>query len=409
MSHFENVSDRSTGGPRPLWQRIVCRWADALGAGSLTLVFPDGSCHRSNGSAKGPDASLRFASRRGFMQILLGGSMGFARAYLDGHVDTPDLHALLKLALANEDRWGKVLQTSRLISKLDFFRHRLRKNSRAGSRRNIAFHYDLGNAFYRQWLDDTMTYSSAIFSDASQSLEDAQTAKYDRILERLDIGPNDRILEIGCGWGGFAEHAIRSTGCHVTGLTLSVEQARYARARLCEAGFSERSEVRLQDYRECRGNFTKIVSIEMFEAVGEENWPVYFSRVRSLLVPEGQALIQVITIDEERFRTYRRKADFIQKYIFPGGMLPSATAFASAARDAGLATMAGHSIGQHYARTLLEWEKRFRAAWAEIARLGFDERFRRMWLYYLAYCRVGFLNRRIDVIQFELKPQAAGG
>ncbi|MDJ1465072.1 cyclopropane-fatty-acyl-phospholipid synthase family protein [Nitratireductor sp. GZWM139] len=402
MSHIENVSGLSTQIDGALWQRIVCRWADAITIGRITLRFPDGQTYTAAGEKPGPAAALRFNTGRGFMQILSGGSTGFAKAYLDGHVDTPDLDAIMELALANENRWQNVLDTSKLVSRLDFIRHRLRRNSRSGSRRNIAFHYDLGNAFYRLWLDDTMTYSSALYEDGQTDLEQAQIAKYDRILERLGIGSDDRVLEIGCGWGGFAEHAIRKTGCHVTGLTLSTEQADYARARLSDAGLSQKADIRLQDYRDCQGRFTKIVSIEMFEAVGEENWPLYFARVRDLLVEDGRALLQVITIDETRFDHYRRNADFIQKYIFPGGMLPSPAAFINAAGTAGMAVVDELRFGPDYATTLAEWETRFRASWEKIEALGFDERFYRMWLYYLAYCRTGFRTGRIDVVQFEL-------
>ncbi|MFC5585347.1 class I SAM-dependent methyltransferase [Nitratireductor kimnyeongensis] len=402
MSHIENASRLRAQSSSPLWQRIVCRWADAIDCGQITLHFPDGGRHTAAGTRPGPTAVLRFKNGRAFMQILTGGSNGFARAFLEGHVETPDLDSILELALANETRWRAVLESSSLMSKLDVLRHRLRRNSRAGSRRNIAFHYDLGNAFYSQWLDRSMTYSSAIFSAQTQNLEEAQAAKYDRIIDRLKIGPDDHVLEIGCGWGGFAEHAIRRTGCRVTGLTLSREQAAFTRERLAKAGFSDRSEIRLQDYRDCRGTFSKIVSIEMFEAVGEENWPLYFDRVRALLAPGARALIQVITVDESRFESYRRNADFIQTYIFPGGMLPSQRAFEDAAFNAGLTLADRYSFGQDYARTLREWEARFTRGWEAISSLGFDERFRRMWLYYLAYCRTGFRNKRIDVVQYEL-------
>ncbi|MAS12272.1 MAG: SAM-dependent methyltransferase [Nitratireductor sp.] len=403
MSHIENASRRlHAQSSSPLWQRIVCRWADAIDCGQITLRFPDGGRHTAAGTRPGPTAVLHFKNGRAFMQILTGGSNGFARAFLDGHIETPDLDAVLELALANEARWRAVLESSSLISKLDVLRHRLRRNSRAGSRRNIAFHYDLGNEFYSQWLDKSMTYSSAIFDAQEQSLEEAQAAKYDRIIDRLKIGPDDHVLEIGCGWGGFAEHALRKTGCRVTGLTLSREQANFTRERLAQAGLSDRSETRLQDYRDCRGTFSKIVSIEMFEAVGEENWPVYFDRVRALLAPGARALIQVITVDESRFEIYRRKADFIQTYIFPGGMLPSQRAFEDAALNAGLTLADRYCFGKDYARTLTEWEVRFARGWEAISSLGFDERFRRMWLYYLAYCRAGFRNGRIDVVQYEL-------
>jgi cyclopropane-fatty-acyl-phospholipid synthase len=250
-----------------------------------------------------------------------------------------------------------------------------------------------------------MTYSAAVFEHEAQPLPEAQRAKYDRILKALRIGPQDHVLEIGCGWGGFMEHAVSRTGCRATGLTLSTEQAQYARARLAAAGLCNRAEVRLQDYRDCEGRFTKVVSIEMFEAVGEENWRLYFDRLRQLLAPGGQAMIQVITIDETRFEQYRRNADFIQTYIFPGGMLPSPTIFRERAVASGLAIRDSFSFGRDYEKTLLHWERAFVENWPAIRPLGFDERFFRMWLYYLHYCAAGFRTGRIGVYQFRLERQ----
>lgn len=403
MSQAEDASAVPAHAGGPLWQRVLCRWADAIEHGRLTLHFPGGRRHMAGGAQPGPTASLRFNGIRGFLQLLTGGDMGFARAFMDGHVDTPEVDRVIELALANESSWSRLLDASAPVSKFGLLRHRLRRNSRAGSRRNIAFHYDLGNEFYRHWLDASMTYSSAIFGDGkAQSLEEAQQAKYDRILRELAIGADDHVLEIGCGWGGFAEHAIRSTGCRVTGLTLSKEQARFARDRLARAGLAERADIRIEDYRDCRGRFSKVVSIEMFEAVGEENWPLYFRRVGESMEPGGRALVQAITIDETKFEAYRRNADFIQTYIFPGGMLPSDRAFCDAAAAAGLHVTDRHRFGQDYAATLREWEARFLASWDAIRQLGFDERFRRMWLYYLAYCRAGFRTGRIDVVQYQL-------
>ncbi len=294
--------------------------------------------------------------------------MGFARAYMDGDWDSPDISSLLELAVANEKSWLSLSQPSRLTATIDYLRHRLRRNSKSGSRRNIAFHYDLGNRFYGAWLDETMTYSSALFTQPGQTLAEAQNAKYDRIVEELQIGPDDHVLEIGCGWGGFAEYAMAKTGCRVTGLTLSQEQAAYARNRLAKAGLSERSDIRLEDYRDCQGTYSKIVSIEMFEAVGEENWPVYFKRVRELLAPGGKAVVQVITIDEPFFDQYRRNADFIQTYIFPGGMLPSITAFRQAAAREGVSVTDELRFGQDYDRTLMLWDRAFIANGNESSR-----------------------------------------
>lgn len=383
-------------------ERILCRWANRLAVGQLTLRFPSGREARFVGEASGPTATIEFRTMRPLRRLAAGGSLGFATSYLEGEWETPDLGAVMDLAIANEARWNRMMKASPMAAFIARIRHRLNRNSKAGSRRNIAYHYDLGNAFYGQWLDETMTYSSAIFSAPRENLADAQKAKYRRIIEELNIGKDDHVLEIGCGWGAFAEEAIRATGCRVTGLTLSKEQAAFAETRLRQAGFEDRADIRLEDYRDCEGTFTKIVSIEMFEAVGEENWQTYFDRVKSLLSPKGQALVQVITIAEERFAHYRSHADFIQAYIFPGGMLPSITAFEATARASELSVEDRFCFGRDYERTLLLWDKAFRENWQRIMSHGFDERFFRMWHYYLQYCAAGFRTGRLDVVQFRL-------
>lgn len=393
---------------RPCWQRMLCGWADRISAGRLTLRFENGVDHVSVGSVAGPAAVLCVRNAKSVFRILTGGTLGFAQSVMDGDLDSPDIGAVLELALANEHRLLNVLNPARIVGRIAHLRHRLRRNSRKGSRRNIAFHYDLGNAFYSLWLDRTMTYSSALYASSDLSLAEAQEEKYARIVRELGIGPNDHVLEIGCGWGGFAEYAVRATGCSVTGLTLSVEQARFAEQRLRKAGIADRVHIRLEDYRDCRGQFDKIVSIEMFEAVGEENWPVYFKAVQERLAPGGRAMIQTITIDESRFAAYRRNADFIQTYIFPGGMLPSVSIFERAAYVAGLSVTDRFRFGKDYDRTLLAWDSAFAASWQQIEPLGFDRRFYRMWRLYLHYCAVGFRTGRVDVVQFRLDKPVLG-
>jgi len=402
MSNVEGKSVAERNLRRPLWARLLCGWADRIAVGKLTIRFPNGDTHFAQGALPGPSASLNVRSAKLAWKLASGGSLGFARAYLDGDWDTPDLGAVLQFGVANQGALGTVLDASGPARLVAFLRHRLRANTRAGSRRNIAFHYDLGNDFYRHWLDETMTYSSALFLSEDQSLADAQRAKYARIAKVLELGPDDHVLEIGCGWGGFAEYAAAETGCRVTGLTLSREQAEFARGRLAAAGLADRVEIRLEDYRDCSGRFDKIVSIEMFEAVGEENWPTYFDALQALLKPGGRAMVQSITIADERFAQYRRNADFIQTYIFPGGMLPSPTAFASVATERGLDVLEQKFFGADYDRTLLAWDRAFVAAWHRIEPLGFDARFKRMWRYYLHYCATGFRSDRIDVCQFLL-------
>ncbi|MBW8318551.1 MAG: cyclopropane-fatty-acyl-phospholipid synthase family protein [Arenimonas sp.] len=401
MSHAEQGSSTFTAS-RSFWQKILCRFSDRIEKGRLVLQFDGGVEHVAIGALAGPKAVLNVRRPRALMRILSGGTLGFAKAFIEGDVDSPDIGAVLELAVANEDAFSGLMSPSALIGGIARLRHRLRRNSLKGSRRNISFHYDLGNAFYELWLDRTMTYSSALYERPAQGLAEAQEAKYARIVRELGIGPADHVLEIGCGWGGFAEYAIRATGCRVTGLTLSVEQAKFARERLERVGLSDRADIRLEDYRHCRGEFDKIVSIEMFEAVGEENWPVYFEAVRDRLKPGGNAMVQSITIHEDRFHSYRRNADFIQTYIFPGGMLPSVEAFNAGARRAGLEV--GHMLafGGDYDRTLLAWDHAFVANWPKIETLGFDRRFYRLWRFYLHYCAVGFRAGRIDVVQFRL-------
>lgn len=402
MSHAGNQVSTAQHHQAPQWQKLMLKWAGRITIGRLRIIFPDNHEYVVEGDLPGPSATLRMHNARPVRRLIWGGSLGFARSYMDGDWDSPDLVTFLELALVNEEMLSTIAQPSAILGMLANLRHKLRRNSRSGSKRNIAFHYDLGNSFYLTWLDETMTYSSALFSGPEQSLKDAQNAKYDRIIQELGIGPDDHVLEIGCGWGGFAERAISKTGCRVTGLTLSREQAHFARERLAKAGLDSRSDIRLEDYRDCKGTFSKIVSIEMFEAVGEENWPVYFARVRDLLETGGRAMIQAITIEDSRFHDYRRNADFIQTYIFPGGMLPSVSAFEQAAKNQKLSVAGSFAFGRDYERTLLAWDKTFTANWPKIMPLGFDEKFFRMWRYYLHYCAAGFRRGRLDVVQFEL-------
>ena len=384
------------------WERMVCRMADRIQTGALTLTFPKGGYYRVDRKSGGPQAELFLKNPRPIFRLATSGDLGFARSYIDGDWDSPDIGALMKLALDNEKALSPVTRTSVLWGKLAYVRHCFRANTRRGSRRNIAYHYDLGNEFYSLWLDETMTYSSALYNNPGATLAEAQKAKYDRIIRELEIGPEDRVLEIGCGWGGFAEYAASVAGCHVTGITLSKEQAAFARQRLEKAGLADRTEIRIEDYRDTSGSFDKIVSIEMFEAVGLENWPRYFETIRDRLKSGGRAMIQTITIDDGRFDDYRRNADYIQTYIFPGGMLPSFSTFRESAHNAGLAVKDWVAFGTHYARTLMTWDNDFSANWERIREMGFDERFKRMWRYYLHYCAAGFSAGSIDVMQVKI-------
>ncbi len=377
-----------------LGRRLLC--------GRVTLVLPDGTRHLFEGAEPGPSVELSVRRPRFVRRLLLGGANGFAEAYLDADVDCDDLRGFLLIGARNKDAWSAVLRGKPLFRAAARLAHRLRPNTRRGARRNIAAHYDLGNDFYRLWLDPGMTYSSAVFTPATASLTAAQDEKYRRIAALAGIEPGDRVLEIGCGWGGFAEYAARALDARVTAITVSRAQHDFARQRIAAAGLDERVEIRHQDYRDVEERYDRIVSIEMLEAVGEAYWPAFFRQLRRSLAPGGRAGLQVITIADRFYDSYRRGADFIQRHVFPGGMLPSPSVLRREIEAAGLALGEHHDYGADYARTLAAWRERFDTAWPEIAGQGFDERFRRLWAYYLAYCEAGFRTGRIDVRQLAV-------
>jgi cyclopropane-fatty-acyl-phospholipid synthase len=384
---------RGGQGPAPATSRVLAL-LERIAGGILEVRLPDGSCRLYGAGEHG--VTLQVHDEAMFGQVLARGDIGLAEAYLDGHWDSPDIAGLLALLARNRDALRKAVYGSWRNLLAARVRHWLNGNSRAGSKRNIMAHYDLGNNFYRLWLDPTMSYSAAIYraTDCGE-LASAQRAKYRRILRCLQAGPGQSVLEIGCGWGGFAEIAV-AAGLRVTGLTLSPAQLEWARQRVPQA------DLRLQDYRDTSEQFDHIVSIEMFEAVGERWWPTYFRTVARALKPGGRAVVQSITIRDDLFADYRKGTDFIQQYVFPGGMLPSRPAFRAAAARQGLAVRGEYAFGADYARTLGEWRRAFEANWPQIAVLGFDEQFRRLWRFYLGYCEAGFLAGSIDVVQFEL-------
>ena len=408
MNALENVLTlpvATAGKPMPRSARAILALLEGLEHGSLEVRLPDGASLRFGQARSDHSAAvLEVASWSVFDWVIERGDVGFAEAWIDGHWHSPDLTALLTLLANNRQALAKAVYGRwwALISAR--LRHLLNANTRAGSRRNIMAHYDLGNDFYRQWLDPTMSYSSALYSStAPRSLAAAQLAKYRRILQRIDAQPGQRVLEIGCGWGAFAETAAREAGLEVVGLTLSPAQLQYARERMRVAGVDRQVHIELRDYRDLVGEqFDHIVSIEMFEAVGERWWPSYFATLQKLLAPTGRALVQSITIRDELFARYRRGTDFIQQHVFPGGMLPSPSVFGQQAARAGLAVNDSFAFGGDYARTLAQWSANFEQQWPAIAAQGFDERFRRLWRFYLAYCQAGFNSGATDVMQFEL-------
>ena len=404
LSSTTTVSTPRHDRHAPAAARAVFRLLERIRHGSLELRLPDGTTARFGSRAEGePRAAMRLRNWSVFGAALKSGDIGFAETFIAGAWTTPDLSALLRLLVANRDEvesvvygtwWGRVLHR---------LRHLRQRNSRAGSRRNIAAHYDLGNEFYRLWLDPTMAYSSAWFEgDRSGDLVEAQWAKTRRVLQACGARPGVRVLEIGCGWGALAECAAREFGAEVCGVTLSAEQLAWARKRLAAAGLP--GELRLQDYRDIDdGPFDAIASVEMFEAVGREYWPGFFATLKAQLKPGGKACIQSITIRDDLFDRYVRSTDFIQQYVFPGGLLPSPSAFRSAAAAAGLAVVDELDFGLDYAETLRRWRARFLDAEGPVRRLGFDTRFMRIWEFYLAYCEAAFETGNTSVMQFTLQ------
>ena len=373
-----------------------------LHCGRLTLTLPDGSQHQFSGALSGPESDLTIHTELALRRLLHDGKMGFCEAFMDGEASSQSLPTLIELAVLHDKYLEDALKTNIFRQAGLRLFHMLRRNNKVGSAKNIAHHYDIGNSFYEAWLDPTMTYSSAVFDSETDDLTTAQLNKYKRLAVLADIQPGDRILEIGCGWGGFAKFVSQHIGAHVTGITISQAQLAYAEASLAEAGLQNKVDLKLMDYRDLQGRFDKIVSIEMFEAVGQAYWPIYFDTISRMLKSGGRAVIQSITIDHDAFQSYRDQPDFIQRYIFPGGMLPSMPMLQTPVAQAGLELVAENGYASDYARTLQEWRAQFLAAWPALAGDKFDNRFKRMWELYLAYCEGGFRAGMIDVKQILL-------
>lgn len=377
--------------------------AQRLQAGRLDFVLPDGRRFRIEGAGAGLAAEVHVHNTDLFARVIREGDLGFCDAYLDGWWSTPDLQALLDVIQlpANND-FGDSYPGMVFVRAYERLRFRLQSNSRAQAKKNIARHYDLGNDFYRLWLDETMTYSSAMFDSAQESLEAAQRRKYASMVDRIEAKAGDHVLEIGCGWGGFAEYAAKERGLRVTGLTISKAQYDFAVDRIAKAGLSDRVSIKLQDYRDERGVYDGIASIEMFEAVGEKYWPTYFGVLRDRLNPGKLATLQIITVAEARWPVYRKGVDFIQKYIFPGGMLPSPSALRAEIQRAGFLVKSSIEFGESYSLTLRRWHETFNSRWGEVQKLGFDERFKRMWDFYLTSCAGAFQGGNCDVTQITV-------
>jgi cyclopropane-fatty-acyl-phospholipid synthase len=370
----------STEGQKtlPRYFARVFAMAEHLNHGRLDLVLPDGRVFRAEGKKPGPVAEMHIHDDDVFARLIREGDLGFCDAYLDGDWSTPDLQAFMDFVHADNEGVYDGFPGMGLVRSFEKLRFWLQRNHKTQAKKNISYHYDLGNEFYALWLDDTMTYSSALFKTGQESTEKAQIAKYASMIDQMGAQPGDHILEIGCGWGGFAEYAAKERGMRVTGLTISEEQFKYARERIEKAGLSDQVEFKLQDYRDETGTYDGIASIEMFEAVGERYWPTYFETVHDRLKPGRNATLQIITVADRRWHVYKRGVDFIQKYIFPGGMLPSPSVLRGQVEKAGLAVVKSVEFGPSYDLTLRRWHETFNEKWDQVADLGFDDRFRRM-------------------------------
>ena len=393
-------------GDLPRWFAAVFDTVKNIRYGAMIFVLPDGRVFRAQGPEPGGEAVIEVRDPELFGRIIRDGELGFAESYMDGQWDTPDLQEVLDVALMNNENMVRQFSAAAVARVFERLRHWMNRNTKRGARRNIAAHYDLGNQFYERWLDESMTYSSALFSGSQEPLEVAQRNKYAAICDAIGAAPGGHVLEIGCGWGGFAEYAARERGLRVTGLTISQAQHDFAKARMQREGLNDRVDIVMRDYRDERGRYDGVASIEMFEAVGEKFWPVYFDTLRDRMRPDARAALQIITISDRLFDRYRKSVDFVQKYIFPGGMLPSPTVLRAETRRAGLDMVGSIEFGQSYSDTLRRWRASFNEAWDDIAPLGFDDRFRRMWNFYLASCASCFRAGTTDVTQVTLRRPA---
>jgi cyclopropane-fatty-acyl-phospholipid synthase len=387
---------------------LLARAGRRIRAGRLSVVTPNGARFTFKGGADGPSAHVVLHRWRALGSMALSAGVGLGQSYARGDWDSPDLPALIAFLARNVDQGANPTMAARMSRRIRNLAPRFRPKTPGRARRKIAYHYDIGNDFYGTWLDSSWTYSGALFEHPDMTLEQAQIAKYRRLAERLNPAAGDHILEIGCGWGGFALFAAKAYGVRVTGITLSEAQLSFARQRAREAGLEDRVTFHLRDYRQMSGQYSHIVSIEMLEAVGEAYWPVYFDTLARCLVPGGRAAIQCIVMDPAGFANYREGADFIQSCVFPGGMLPTASIVADEAERAGLRQRDAALFGRHYARTLKIWRQNFNAAGAQLADRGFDGHFRRLWNFYLAYCEGGFAAGRVDVGQWVFKKPLSG-
>ena len=385
------------------WNKLFLNEVKKFPYGSISIEWPNGSTNKIDGDKHGPHAHLKIADNNVIKEIIHGGSVKFAELYMDKRISSKNLTSLMHYCALNNDQAEETFKISFLKYLHNKFLHFKNRNTKIQAKKNISYHYDLGNQFYRYWLDKSMTYSSAIFSNQYDKLELAQKNKYKKLAELSNIKNGDTILEIGCGWGGFSEFLASNYNCKITAITISKEQFNFAKKRIEEANLSKKVTVLFCDYRNIEGKFDKIVSIEMFEAVGKDYWNVFFDKIKSILKPNGNIGLQLITIDDKIYNVYEKNPDFIQKYIFPGGMLPSFKILENILSNNSLYIESVNSYANDYAKTLSLWKQEFNKNWENIEKLGFDETFNRMWNYYLSYCEGGFLSKNIDLKQINLK------
>ncbi|MDB5552321.1 MAG: SAM-dependent methyltransferase [Rhizobium sp.] len=400
MSELEEYSSVSIGPAvvaGGLGVRLLGKLTSGIRYGRLRIVLPSGAVMEKSGPEDGPEATIVMKRWRMLRRVITGGDIGFAEAFMNGDWTTPDLTSVIRFAARNTEALSPAMQGNGLVRLISRIGHTFKANTKKGARKNIEAHYDLGNDFYKQWLDSTMLYSSAMWDETTKSLESAQQLRMKRIREKLELKGGETVLEIGCGWGALAANLAVEADAKVTGITLSPSQLSWAKDVVAQTGKSGQVDLRLQDYRDTDGKFDRIVSIEMFEAVGEAYWPSYFQTLKRCLKERGKAVLQIISIEEKRFEDYRRSTDFIQKYVFPGGFLPSDKALSAEIANAGLKLREIEHFGKSYAKTLAEWCNRFKTQWSTIAPLGFDQRFHRLWEYYLCYCEAGFEEGSINV------------
>ena len=409
----KSVAENTSTGVTP-WTHFASWAVEQVGAkligqprhGAVTVILPNGRTRTLGSPATGEHAVLRLNNFRVITEAMQRGTVGFASAYMAGDIEVDDLTALFRFFLQNRDTFEKANPGFFRRAAADLHYHLSRRNTLEGSKKNIAEHYDLGNDFYGQWLDPSMTYSSAVFTSGDQSLEEAQLAKYRRVADMAGITEGSSVLEIGCGWGGFAETVARDYKASLRGITLSAEQLKFGLERLARQGLDKFATLVFEDYRHTEGQFDHIGSIEMIEAVGEDNWPSYFQTIHDRLKPGGTAAIQAITINEADFEGYRSGPDFIQRYIFPGGMLLTKTVMNEFGEKYNLVLENVETFRLSYAKTLKLWRERFLERWPMIAPLGYDEEFKRKWVYYLSYCEAGFTEGSIDVGIYQYRKPA---